>query len=104
RLLLCLLIPTSLCSLHYRCYRSVPSSPRTVFPFFFNGTATTTTYTLSLHDALPISPNTTVPLPANVCVPLKLSAPYPLLVLPRRAEAHKTKLLFRGHFAVLLMV
>src|ERR1035438_4999239 len=28
---------------------------RTLFPFFFNDTATTEIYTLSLHDALPIS-------------------------------------------------
>ena len=27
------------------------------FPFFFNDTATTEIYTLSLHDALPISGN-----------------------------------------------
>src|SRR6266850_2558088 len=27
-----------------------------LFPFFFNDTATTEIYTLSLHDALPISP------------------------------------------------
>src|SRR5256885_9081874 len=29
----------------------------TYFSFFFNDTATTEIYTLSLHDALPISPN-----------------------------------------------
>src|SRR5438128_12047176 len=32
-----------------------PSCPYSVF-FFFNDTATTEIYTLSLHDALPISP------------------------------------------------
>src|SRR2546422_11482914 len=31
--------------------------PRVFFFFFFNDTATTEIYTLSLHDALPISPN-----------------------------------------------
>src|SRR5256885_11456471 len=31
------------------------------FFFFFNDTATTEIYTLSLHDALPISPRTTAP-------------------------------------------
>src|SRR3712207_7092080 len=31
-------------------------SPMTTFFFFFNDTATTEIYTLSLHDALPISP------------------------------------------------
>ena len=30
------------------------SAPYTYFPFFFNDTATTEIYTLSLHDALPI--------------------------------------------------
>src|SRR3989442_9889547 len=35
--------------------------PRSFFPFFFfNDTATTEIYTLSLHDALPISRGTTV--------------------------------------------
>src|SRR2546428_13965689 len=33
-----------------------------LFIFFFNDTATTEIYTLSLHDALPISAPTTVPL------------------------------------------
>src|SRR5689334_23778269 len=33
----------------------VPLCPATVFFFFFNDTATTEIYTLSLHDALPIS-------------------------------------------------
>src|SRR2546430_14213464 len=36
-------------SLHYRCTQD------TFFFFFFNDTATTEIYTLSLHDALPIS-------------------------------------------------
>src|SRR2546426_1199412 len=40
-----------LCSLHIQVQLS-PSSP---FFFFFNDTATTEIYTLSLHDALPIS-------------------------------------------------
>src|SRR2546421_2646809 len=34
---------------------SLNSSPPTLFFFFFNDTATTEIYTLSLHDALPIS-------------------------------------------------
>src|SRR5256885_1386225 len=33
------------------------TSPRSFFFFFFNDTATTEIYTLSLHDALPISPH-----------------------------------------------
>src|SRR5438874_4694840 len=37
-----------------RCSRSTISSPTSLF-FFSNNTATTEIYTLSLHDALPIS-------------------------------------------------
>src|SRR2546426_7063142 len=33
------------------------ATPLTFFLFFFNDTATTEIYTLSLHDALPISPD-----------------------------------------------
>src|SRR6266511_2278779 len=42
------------------------------FFFFFNDTATTEIYTLSLHDALPISPDKSVIGTASV-----LSDPYP---------------------------
>src|SRR2546430_10872162 len=38
-----------------RCPSRVPRACRTVPFFFFNDTATTEIYTLSLHDALPIS-------------------------------------------------
>src|SRR6202034_4062868 len=39
----------------YACPASIASGPRTICPsFFFNDTATTEIYTLSLHDALPI--------------------------------------------------
>src|SRR2546430_9851199 len=36
-------------------YSSIVTTPRLSFFFFFNDTATTEIYTLSLHDALPIS-------------------------------------------------
>src|SRR5688572_32415183 len=39
----------------------------TIFFFFFNDTATTEIYTLSLHDALPISPSTRWP-PTAACL------------------------------------
>src|SRR3712207_9126498 len=42
-----------------------------IFIFFFNDTATTEIYTLSLHDALPICPA----LPVLVCGPGKRSTP-----------------------------
>src|SRR2546430_5961583 len=40
---------------------SLADAPALIFFFFFNDTATTEIYTLSLHDALPISKNTPVP-------------------------------------------
>src|SRR5438552_18907277 len=36
-------------------YAVYPAAFYSLFPFFFNDTATTEIYTLSLHDALPIS-------------------------------------------------
>src|SRR6266705_3977853 len=39
-------------------YFTTPSTTCSYFFFFFNDTATTEIYTLSLHDALPISPPT----------------------------------------------
>src|SRR3989337_329433 len=47
------------CSAEARTYR-VPVSPPCAFFFFFNDTATTEIYTLSLHDALPISPHSSL--------------------------------------------
>src|SRR5215475_16038553 len=39
------------------CLNSASSAFRRLLFFFFNDTATTEIYTLSLHDALPISPS-----------------------------------------------
>src|SRR6266496_6781949 len=39
------------------------------FFFFFNDTATTEIYTLSLHDALPISPGRCCRMPTTCCCP-----------------------------------
>src|SRR3712207_8256445 len=41
-----------------------------LYIFFFNDTATTEIYTLSLHDALPIFPRPTSPLPSPVPSPI----------------------------------
>jgi len=38
-------------------WRALSAGPASVAFFFFNDTATTEIYTLSLHDALPISSN-----------------------------------------------
>src|SRR3989442_337320 len=42
--------------IHYMLFLSIFTLPSPCFFFFFNDTATTEIYTLSLHDALPISP------------------------------------------------
>src|SRR3990172_6737132 len=44
-----------------------PTSP--IPPFFFNDTATTEIYTLSLHDALPISPKRVLPVHRRAGLP-----------------------------------
>src|SRR2546423_9769173 len=62
----------------------------TMFLFFFNDTATTEIYTLSLHDALPISfgkgsVQTIIPLPGHGAMRLT-TAPWP------RSEEHTSEL------------
>src|SRR5258708_23205553 len=42
------------------------------FFFFFNDTATTEIYTLSLHDALPILVRTPAPVPVLIVAPVRL--------------------------------
>src|SRR6202022_5207378 len=54
-----------------------------LFFFFFNDTATTEIYTLSLHDALPISPTTQPPPWKNTTMPPLVSA---------RSEEHTPEL------------
>src|SRR5437773_11411828 len=56
------------------------------FFFFFNDTATTEIYTLSLHDALPISFSTIDP---NIGV---VPVPDPRLAQIRRSEEHTSEL------------
>src|SRR2546430_17710013 len=43
--------------------------------FFFNDTATTEIYTLSLHDALPISSSRSIPTPQNCSSPPSSAPP-----------------------------
>src|SRR2546430_16325548 len=45
------------------------SRNRAIFFFFFNDTATTEIYTLSLHDALPISDNSTATATTRAAAP-----------------------------------
>src|SRR5438477_12580249 len=59
--------------------------------FFFNATATTEIYTLSLHDALPISVvDADLPVVKNVCTMTQKLAEKKLAVL--RSEEHTSEL------------
>src|SRR5436189_6305553 len=60
-----------------------------VFSFFFNDTATTEIYTLSLHDALPISPLNTKRV-GLVATPCWTTAP--VVALISRSEEHTSEL------------
>src|SRR6478672_7628117 len=65
-----------------------PTPSRFPFPFFFNDTATTEIYTLSLHDALPIYP-ASVP-PAGPGPAGRSQSP------PGRSEEHTSELQSRS--------
>src|SRR3712207_9514817 len=67
--------------------------------FFFNDTATTEIYTLSLHDALPIS-GCIVPPGANLVTPSRTTAPTPVGGLePRRASRREAAVARSGPFS-----
>src|SRR6267143_6340141 len=68
-----------------------------IFLFFFNDTATTEIYTLSLHDALPISDAGQLPLP-----PLGLRGRR--RPAPRRSEEHTSELQSQFHLVCLLLL
>src|SRR3989442_6169182 len=82
--------------------------------FFFNDTATTEIYTLSLHDALPISTALTWPLtflPRGISVPsgaARSSASLALKCLPccsrLRSEEHTSELQSRPHLVCRLLL
>src|SRR2546426_7786555 len=58
-----------------------------LFFFFFNDTATTEIYTLSLHDALPISAGcATIQVAATLGVPVGVAADFMVPDLPAAAE------------------
>src|SRR3989441_7177856 len=63
--------------------------------FFFNDTATTEIYTLSLHDALPISDNSRPGLPPNAFTPrtdAQAVSPDAPFRTPIRSEEHTSEL------------
>src|SRR5215208_8317907 len=71
------------------------------FFFFFNDTATTEIYTLSLHDALPISVNG-----GRSSVTVLAPAPWPSTTGSRRSrsEEHTSELQSRGHLVCRLLL
>src|SRR5215208_8476241 len=77
--------------------------PTTRGLFFFNDTATTEIYTLSLHDALPIrtSPRETPSRPATIFRPVLLPHPEGPT---RRSEEHTSELQSRGHLVCRLLL
>src|SRR2546429_2146660 len=80
------------------------------FFFFFNDTATTEIYTLSLHDALPISwlgPKRATPIPANSAIRSRATRP-PAMSRPTistcRSEEHTSELQSRLHLVCRLLL
>src|SRR2546429_8688302 len=79
------------------------------FIFFFNDTATTEIYTLSLHDALPISSSDLdeVPLSARSFANISYLAPFTAPVEPSdptRSEEHTSELQSRLHLVCRLLL
>src|SRR5215510_16495363 len=78
------------------------------FFFFFNDTATTEIYTLSLHDALPISVGTRAP--GLICGRSTMSTSggtmleVDIVDLPQRSEEHTSELQSRGHLVCRLLL
>src|SRR5439155_20799865 len=86
--------------------------------FFFNDTATTAIYTLSLHDALPISPQPLRSIARHVAVRRRMALDFRHdrraheFVSPRddavgrglRSEEHTSELQSRGHLVCRLLL
>src|SRR3989442_14555952 len=73
--------------------------------FFFNDTATTEIYTLSLHDALPISNNHEL-FEFDETGSARRWRPVPVALLPReeRSEEHTSELQSRPHLVCRLLL
>src|SRR5439155_23664059 len=77
--------------------------PSTLNFFFFNDPATTEIYTLSLHDALPISTSSRrFSGSASSAVVARSSSPRSSA--PRRSEEHTSELQSRGHLVCRLLL
>src|SRR2546423_2202937 len=73
--------------------------------FFFNDTATTEIYTLSLHDALPISiPITAIPLHSQHRTALRTEAPGNPAPPVHRSEEHTSELQSLAYLACRLLL
>src|SRR3712207_8647445 len=75
--------------------------------FFFNDTATTEIYTLSLHDALPISPEASWPSGRSATLATTLNSPRSSLVSPTsglRSEEHTSELQSRQYLVCRLLL
>src|SRR2546422_7953708 len=70
------------------------------FFFFFNDTATTEIYTLSLHDALPIS----VRIPSDNSFPHQGGQPQDVAAAAMRSEEHTSELQSRLHLVCRLLL
>src|SRR3989442_6539324 len=76
------------------------------FFFFFNDTATTEIYTLSLHDALPISPLARPPISKTqtTSAPRARARPIPHHDRECRSEEHTSELQSRPHLVCRLLL
>src|SRR5258707_7397467 len=87
-------------------YVCVTPHPLTLAFFFFNDTATTEIYTLSLHDALPISDRSSTPrkvTPFSVPVELNTSPPPVSCTVPI-SEEHTAELQSRQYLVCRLLL
>src|SRR5258708_9761839 len=90
-------------------YNAIMISTMTITFFFFNDTATTEIYTLSLHDALPISPDRISPR-ANLELWGASRAPFADFRPPRRrspphrSEEHTSELQSPDHLVCRLLL
>src|SRR5437870_9830236 len=82
------------------------SSYRSTTSFFFTHTATTSIYTLSLHDALPISRTRSrgIGLPRGACRATAPARPSPGRARHARSEEHTSELQSRGHLVCRLLL
>src|SRR5258708_32773079 len=78
----------------------LPSS----FLFFFNDTATTEIYTLSLHDALPISISAPAPSPRLSPWRSRCAWSHPRRLEPARSEEHTSELQSPDHLVCRLLL